>query len=224
MAIPSTSNQKGIFLFFSFNVYLLWEKQLLHSARWGVSRARAHVCAHMTDEVFGNWRAGLIITNIFPACFESPFQLGVVCDASRCQSERGKMKRREGWEEWWRETGMPNEDKHTRRRKREEGVSWHLPGISSPRMLFCLILHEVGGKMTSLIRQRQTSKPHNPKHPCLTLLHFCVFVCVLYSEWCVLFTGPWSHTEKRWDEPAASARFLLTERYWGVSHFQAGWL
>lgn len=54
---------------------------------------RVHVCERMSDEVFGNRRAGLIITDI-PECLQTPFQLGAVCDASRPQSEREKMRRR----------------------------------------------------------------------------------------------------------------------------------
>lgn len=53
-------------------------------------------CVHMSDEVFGNWRAGLIITDIFPVCFEIQFQLGAVCDASRCQSKRERKEKRLG--------------------------------------------------------------------------------------------------------------------------------
>lgn len=109
-------------------------------------------------------------------------------------------------------------------------ASFHLACSLTNHSPPSLVFHKVGGKMTSLIWQRQTSKPHKspptPLSDTSSLLWGAVYVCacVLYSEGCIFFTGLWSHTERRWDEPSASARFLLTERYWGVSHSLAGWL
>lgn len=64
MTIPSTSNQKGIFCSSSFLMSIFCEKWLLHSARWCVYVC---MCVRMSDEVFGNRRAGLIITDILDA-------------------------------------------------------------------------------------------------------------------------------------------------------------
>lgn len=59
MTISSVSNQKGIFCSSSFLMSIFCEKSGCFPLPGGVC-----MCAYMSDEVFGNLRAGLIITDI----------------------------------------------------------------------------------------------------------------------------------------------------------------
>ncbi len=107
-------------------------------------------------------------------------------------------------------------------------MSWHLPGILSPCLLFDQSLSPLprlswSGRKNDIAH---LTKANIQTTQITTVWHFFTSLrpCVLYSKGCIFFTGLWSHTERRWDESIASARFLLTERFWGVSHSLAGWL
>lgn len=201
---PSTSNQKGIFCSSSFLMSIFCEKSGYFTLPGGVCTcAYACVCVcvceweHMSDEVFGNRRAGLIITDISLDAFRpgSSWERSVMPPDPKVKEKR-----------WEREKVRRNDEERQRRRmkkahkmKKKGGKVWddiclasfHLACSLTNHSPSPLVFHKVGGKMTSLIWQRQTSKPHNPptsRHPCLTLLHFSEALCVCVRV-CVIFWG-----------------------------------
>lgn len=93
--IPSTSNQKGIFCSSSFLMSMFCEKNVCFALPGGVCVfARECLSVHMSDEVFGNRRAGLIITDISLDAFRprSSWERSVMPPDPK--SEREKMRER----------------------------------------------------------------------------------------------------------------------------------
>lgn len=97
---PSTSNQKGIFCSSSFLMSIFCEKSGYFILPGGVCTC-AYACVCMcvsAHEWWGIWQSESRFNNnwYIPGCFQTWFQLGAVCDASRPQSEREKMRERKG--------------------------------------------------------------------------------------------------------------------------------
>lgn len=157
------------------------------------------VWVHMSDEVFGNRRAGLIITDISLDAFRpgSSWERSVMPPDPKVKEKR-----------WEREKVRRNDEERQRHRmkkahkmKKKGGKVWddiclasfHLACSLTNHSPPPLVFHKVGGKMTSLIWQRQTSKPHNPPPTPLSdtssLLRGTVYVraCVCVIFWGVYF-------------------------------------
>lgn len=84
----STSNQKGIIRSF-FLMSIFCQRSGCFTQPGGVSVcACACVSVYMSDEIFGNRREGLIITDISLDAFRPRSSWGAACVASRPQSER----------------------------------------------------------------------------------------------------------------------------------------
>lgn len=187
MTNPSTSNQKGIFCS-SFLMSIFCQKCGCFTLPGGVCMC-AYECEY-AHEWWGIWQPESRFNNnwYIPGWFQTQFQLEAACDASRPQSEREKMRE---VRKNYKKKRTENEE-GTEEEKGRGGVRWHLPGILSPCMLFdhllspSLFFHKIGGKMTSLIWPRQTSKPHKspptPLSDTSSLLWGTVCVYALYSE------------------------------------------
>lgn len=186
------------------------------------------VCAH-AQEWWGIWqsRAGLIITYISLDAFRpgSSWEQSVMPPDPKVKEKRLE---REKVRKMMKRDRDGELRKHTSWRKREERCeltsAWH------PFTLYALWPITLPFPRLSWSR-RKNDIAHltkaNVQTTQITLVwHFLTSLrrCMLYSKGCIFFTGLWSHTERRWDEPNASARFLLTERFLGVSHSLAGWL
>ncbi len=164
------------------------------------------VCVH---EWWGIWQSESRFNNnwYIPGCFQTSFQLGAVCDASRPQSEREKRWERERERERERKVRRNDEErqrmKKAHKMKKRGGKVWADICLASFHLACSLTNHSP--PPSSFIKKEEKwhrssdkgkhpNHTNPPRHPCLTLLHFsealpmcvCVRVCVIF--WGCIFS------------------------------------